>query len=122
MIRIALAAVALTVSAPALACGDGSNCSKSHCKMASTAEVDTDMAAVDAAEGTKVALTITGMRCGSCADKLTATLSGLEGVNAAAVSHAEGQAKIAYDAAKIDVEKLIATITEAGFTAERAQG
>lgn len=122
MIRILLAAAALSLSAPALACGGDQPCDKSHCKMKPQDEVAAAMAEVDAAEGTKIALTVTGMSCGSCSDRVTATLKGIEGVNAAAVSHADGVAKVAIDDSKTDVDALIAAIDALGkFKASKAE-
>lgn len=117
MLRSLVLVTGLLVATPALACGGG-NCDKSHCNMKSTDEVATAMAEVDAATGDKLALEVTGMKCGACSDKVVAALKAVEGVNAAAVSHATGEAKVAYDKAKIDADKLIATIKGLGFDAK----
>lgn len=117
MLRSLAVVIGLVIATPALACGGG-DCDKSHCKMKSTEEVSTAMAEVDAATGDKLALEVSGMKCGSCSDKVLAALKAIEGVNAAAVSHATGEAKIAYDATKVDAEKLIAAIKGVGFDAK----
>jgi copper chaperone CopZ len=122
MFRVILAAAALAVSSPAFACADGNgDCDKSHCKMQEANAVETAMAAVDAADGTKLALSVEGMSCGSCSEKIAKALKAIEGVKAAAVSHADGAAKIAFDAEKIDAEKLMAAIAELGFKAKKAE-
>ncbi len=122
MTRALFVAIALSLSAPALACGGDKPCNKSHCKMQSQDEVAAAMAEVEAAEGTKVALSVTGMSCGQCAKTITAALQELDGVNAAAVSHAEGVARVAYDPARTDLDKIIAAVNAIGkFKAEKAE-
>ena len=122
MIRPLLVAVALGFAAPALACGGDAPCAKEHCKMKPQSEVDTAMAAVEAAEGTKVAFEVTGMSCGNCSDAVTAKLTGIEGVNAAAVSHADGVAKVAFDETKTNADKLIEAVNSIGkFKATKAE-
>ena len=118
--RVIFAVAALSLSAPALACGGGA-CDKGHCKMQEKEVVDAALQAVDTAEGAKISFSVTGMTCGSCGDKLTSALSTANGVNAAYVSHAEGLAKVAFDASKTDAAALMTIITEAGFGAEKAE-
>ena len=72
---------------------------------------------VDASDGTKVVLSVVGLTCGSCSDKLTKELTALAGVNAAAVDYQTGEARIAYVEGKTDVDALIKAIEAAGFTA-----
>jgi copper chaperone CopZ len=109
MIRTALVFALLAAAPAALACG-GARCDGCARPPATeTAAVD-----VDAAAGTKVTLAITGMHCGACASKIVAALNGTAGVNAARVDHATGQARIAFDAATVDVNALIAAIATAG--------
>lgn len=113
---------ALLASPSAFACG-GKSCGES-CAMAS----HSDKAAaddVDAAAGEKVQLAVTGMHCGACASKITAALKGVDGVNAAAVDHETGTAKIAFDAEKTNVEALVAAVAKLGkfeATAPAAEG
>ena len=115
MIRTLFVVAALGLAAPAaLACGGSTECDKSHCKMKPQSEVETAMAKVDAADGTKASFTVTGMSCGNCSDAVTGVLSAIEGVNAAAVSHADGMAKVAFDAEKTDVDALIAAVNKIG--------
>jgi len=117
MTRSLFLVLGLLVATPALACGGGS-CDKSHCKMKSAEEVSSALAEVDAAKGDKLTLTVQGMKCGACSDKVTAALKAVDGVHAAAVSHADGQARVAYDAGKVEVAKLVAAIEALGFRAE----
>lgn len=108
MFRIALVAAALLAAPTALACEGkpcGENCAMTH------APAPDDVAA---AAGTKVTFAVAGMRCGQCASKITAALEGLDGVNAVAIDTEKGQARIAYDPAKVDEAKLLETIGGAG--------
>lgn len=117
MLRSLVLVAGLFIATPALACGGG-DCDKSHCKMKSTEEITSAMAEVDAASGNKLALEVSGLKCGSCSDKVVAALKAIEGVNAAAVSHASGEAKVALDAEKVDADKLIAAIKGLGYEAK----
>jgi len=117
MFRVLFAALALGLAAPALACGGG-DCNKEACKPKPMSEVEKAMAVVAEADGTKVAIDVQGMTCGGCSDKVTTALQALKGVNAAAVSHQAGEARVAFDAEKIDVDKMVAAITKLGFEAK----
>lgn len=123
MIRALFVVAALAVSAPALACGGDQPCAKEHCKMKPQTEVDAAKAAVEAADGTKVAFSVSGMSCGNCSDAVTKMLQKIEGVHAVAVSHAEGQALLAIDESKTNLDALIAVINDSGtkFKAEKAE-
>lgn len=79
--------------------------------------VVTACVAKKAAEGTKVTLAITGMTCGGCAVAIKAQLQKTEGVIAAEVSHAKGEAEVTYDPARTDLAKLKAAVAEAGYEA-----
>lgn len=118
--RVIFTVAALFLTSPALACGGG-NCDKGHCKMQEKEVVDAGLQAVDTAEGAKISFSVTGMTCGSCGDKLTSMLSSAKGVNAAYVSHVDGLAKVAFDASKTDAAALMTVITEAGFSAQKAE-
>lgn len=117
MSRSLFLALGLLFATPAFACGDG-NCDKAHCKMKSTEEVASAMARVEAAQGAKLTITVKGMRCGACSDKVTSALAAVEGVHAAAVSQAEGRARVAYDAGKVEANELVSAIRALGFEAE----
>jgi copper chaperone CopZ len=113
MFRTLALSAALAFAPAAFACGgdcDG-NCSHKH-------EADEGYKAdFDAAKGTKLVLAVSGMTCGSCSGKITAALTALDGVNVALVDHETGEARVAYDAAKLDNAKLIEAIVALGFTA-----
>ena len=122
MFRALFVSAALFASAPAFACGGDKPCDKSHCKMQVQDEVAKAMAAVDDADGDKVSFAVKGMTCGSCANNITAKLTAVEGVNAAAVSHAEGMAKIAFDGQKTNIDALLDVVNGMGkFKAEKAE-
>ncbi len=121
MFRILVATTALFLAAPALACGGG-NCDKhADCNKKTEAVDQTAKDDVDAADGTKIAFVVEGMHCGSCSEKITKALKALKGVNAAVVSHEAGEAKVAYDEAKTDADKLVAAITDLGFKATKQE-
>lgn len=60
---------------------------------------------------------VSGMSCGGCSGRLTRVLSELPGVASAEVSLQPGQARVAFDAARVTREALCAAIDEAGFEA-----
>ena len=62
-----------------------------------------------------VTLKISGMACGGCANSVQQALLALDGVLAAAVSHADAAAQIDYDPARVSREQLAAAITAAGY-------
>lgn len=99
--------LALGLTNVALACGgkacDG--CDKEH----TAATVD-----VSKAEGTQLALAITGMHCGNCSSKITEALTKADGVNAASVDHESGLAQIAFDAEKTNAKALMKVVSSAG--------
>ena len=55
------------------------------------------------------------MTCGSCSDKVKASLKGLEGVILAAVDYQTGAVEIAFDNKKIDVKTLEKTLVDSGY-------
>ena len=107
MLRSVILGLGLLVATPALAC-----------PMADAAAYQTAVQQVDAANGTKVSLAVDGLAGGGCSSKVVAALKGLDGVVEAAVDYQSGQAKVAYDAQKVDTAKLIAAISQAGYTAK----
>ena len=107
MLRTLVLGASLLVAAPAFAC-----------PMADMADYTQSLAAVQAADGTKVDLVVDGMECGACSAKVTAALKALEGVKEAAVDYQSGKAEIAYDAKKVDTDKMLAAIKSAGFSAK----
>lgn len=116
--RFLLLSAATSLIGVALACEGNTNCTSSHCAMGAKTAAATDAKTVD---GTHVALEIGGMTCGSCADKLHASLMKLDGVKAATISHETGKADVSYDAEKVTVDAIIAIVTTDGkFTAKKS--
>ncbi len=64
----------------------------------------------------EVNLTIRGMSCGGCVNKVSAALKGLPGVKVEKV--AVGSATVMINTALIASDRLIEAISSAGFTAE----
>ncbi len=105
----------LFVSAPVWACPGVTDCQASHCKMKSADETAAATDAVETAEGTSVTMTVAGMKCGACSDKVTAALKALEGVNEAAVDHVAGTATVKVDSEKVTNDQLLAAVTALGY-------
>ncbi len=63
-----------------------------------------------------VALKVTGMTCGGCANEIRNALLKVDGVYDAAVDFESGVAKVQFDGAKLDATKISAAIAKAGFT------
>ena len=59
--------------------------------------------------------TIEGMHCDGCAATIKTVLEREPGVQMAAVSFAEGQARVLYDPQAIAEERLVAMIEKPGF-------
>ena len=64
----------------------------------------------------EVRLDITGMTCASCANRIERKLNKLEGVQAS-VNYATEAATVRFDPARVDPERLIATVGAAGYSA-----
>lgn len=113
MLTLALALHLASMSTPALACdgeeGKEAAGEKKGCELPS-AET---MAPVPAG-GTHVALTVTGMHCGSCANAVHAALMKVDGVTGAQVMLDTGAVQVAYDAKKVTTDKLLAAVTALG--------
>jgi copper chaperone CopZ len=62
-----------------------------------------------------VILKIEGMHCDGCAETVKAMLRMEPGVEASEVSYAEGTARILFDPARIDRDRLIAAIEKSGY-------
>lgn len=58
---------------------------------------------------------IEGMSCGGCVASVERALRAQAGVQQVAVSLADKQAKVAFDAAQMDIARLRAAIEAAGF-------
>ena len=85
------------------------------CPMADAAAYKADAEAVQKTDGTKASFKLDGMTCGSCSDKVKASLKGLEGVILAAVDYQTGAVEVAYDEKKLDVAKLEEALTSTGY-------
>ena len=123
MLRTLAVFAATSFLSVALACGgaktaDGkSGCPMSAAKMAQAAQSD-----VQAAEGAKVALDVSGMTCGGCANAVQAALMKIDGVKAAYVSADDGRAEIAFDDKKTNLDALIAAVDNAGdYSARKSE-
>ena len=65
----------------------------------------------------KLTITITGLKCGMCASKVSAALQALEGVREVNVCHKAGEATIEYAPSVIDEGHIIDTIKNTGYDA-----
>lgn len=90
---------------------------KSGCPLSASAST---VAALPA-DGTHGFLTVSGMHCGTCADKVHAALLAVPGVKGAKVDLATKRVEVAYDAASTNMDKLVAAVDKTGqFTAQVA--
>jgi Cu+-exporting ATPase len=64
----------------------------------------------------EVRLDITGMTCASCANRIERKLNKLEGVQAS-VNYATEAATVRFDPARVDTDRLLATVSAAGYSA-----
>lgn len=64
-----------------------------------------------------VTISIDGMACDSCADRIQKNLAGIDGVLDADVSFDKKSAVIKYDAHKLEPKRLAAAISGLGFKA-----
>ena len=60
-------------------------------------------------------LKIEGMHCDGCAETIRAMLRMEPGIEASDVSYAEATARVLYDPAKTDRDRLIAAIEKSGY-------
>ncbi|MDP2315813.1 MAG: heavy-metal-associated domain-containing protein [Pseudomonadota bacterium] len=113
---VAILALSFATAGVALACpGEASTAAggeKKHCDMPTAA------AAPLPADGKHVKLTVAGMHCGACADKVKTALIGVDGVKGAVVDATTGVAEVAFDEKKANTDKLIAAVAATNqFTA-----
>lgn len=113
MLRALTVSLGLLISAPAFACAGG-NCSDDCGKAAAKVESPD----LSEAAGTKVAISVDGMKCGACSSKITAALLETDGVTAATVNHETGVADVAFDPEKTDADALVKVITGLNYTAK----
>lgn len=67
---------------------------------------------------TQTNLTITGMHCASCAALITRKLKKMPGVTDASVNYGAEKARVTFDAAQVNEQKLIDALKAAGYGAE----
>lgn len=96
----AAATLALTIAAPAFACGE-------------RAPETSDAAP---AEGVKtVSVAVEGVNCGSCTEKIRAALKKLDGIKAVRAGENKGLIVVDYVADKVTAEEIVKAIRAAGF-------
>ena len=64
----------------------------------------------------EVRLDVTGMTCASCATRIERKLNKVDGVQAS-VNYATEAATVRYDPALVDTQRLLATVSAAGYAA-----
>ncbi|MEM4590090.1 MAG: heavy metal translocating P-type ATPase [Candidatus Micrarchaeia archaeon] len=67
-------------------------------------------------------LTIRGMHCASCAKIIENSLRKAKGIKSASINFATEKASIEFDERKINIEKIIAIIEDAGYSAKEEKG
>ncbi len=65
-------------------------------------------------------LTINGMHCDGCANRIHSLLEKEIGVRKVSISHEVGTGSVVFNSQAIDEEKIITIIEHAGFTVGRA--
>lgn len=63
-------------------------------------------------------LSVEGMTCSHCAEKVTQALEGVPGVRSADVSLEENRAEVVFDAERAEVEDLVRAVDEEGYVAK----
>jgi Cu+-exporting ATPase len=64
---------------------------------------------------TEIVLPVRGMSCQKCVARISAALGALPGIGPVEVSLERGEARIAFDPARLDRERLVAAIEQAGY-------
>ncbi|WP_041432581.1 heavy-metal-associated domain-containing protein [Thiobacillus denitrificans] len=64
----------------------------------------------------EIVLPVNGMTCGGCVSSVQKVLSALPGVASVEVSLTPGQARVVYDAAKVDRAAMAQAVVDAGFS------
>lgn len=68
------------------------------------------------AQTTRRTLRIAGMHCSSCAMAIDLELEDLPGVAEARTSYARATTEVTFDPARVNLDTIIATIGDAGYT------
>lgn len=63
----------------------------------------------------EIILSVTGMTCGGCVNSVQKVLAALPGVQSVEVTLTPGQARVIYDAARVDRAALAQAVVDAGF-------
>lgn len=63
----------------------------------------------------EIILSVTGMTCGGCVNSVQKVLAALPGVQRVEVTLAPGQARVVYDAARVERTAMVQTVVDAGF-------
>jgi len=66
----------------------------------------------------KLSLSINGMSCGHCVNRVSKALSGLDGVSVEQVE--VGSAQLSYDPAKVTTDRITRAVDDIGFEARVA--
>ena len=64
-----------------------------------------------------VVLKIEGMHCGGCAQSIKRLLEREPGVTSAEVAYETGEARVQFDPARLDEQRLIAVVQQPGYQA-----
>lgn len=64
----------------------------------------------------EIVLPVSGMTCGGCVNSVHKVLSALPGVESVEVTLTPGQARVVYDAAKVDSAAMAKAVVDAGFS------
>lgn len=97
----------------------GPCCNKPHDEKGCSLEV-TDAKEVSSSESDsadKIVLSIKGMTCGGCANRIKGALVSCDGVKDASVDFKDGKATAQVEKEKVKVEDLIKAVENAGFKA-----
>ena len=113
-----LLALTLLVPSVALACDGDPNCK--NCPMPTASAAATAQPA-PLPDGTHGSLSVTGMKCGECADHVKTALMGVEGVRGATVDQASGKVEVSYDDKKTNLDAMVKAINASGYQASIAQ-
>ncbi len=63
----------------------------------------------------EITLSVTGMTCGGCVNSVHKVLTALPGVQSADVTLTPGQARVVYDATRVDRAAMVAAVVDAGY-------
>jgi copper chaperone len=63
----------------------------------------------------EIILSVTGMTCGGCVNSVHKVLTALPGVHGVEVTLTPAQARVEYDAARVDRAALVQAVVDAGY-------